>query len=200
MRFYVYTVIVDGIVRYIGKGCGDRLNDHARDVKRGRVRTAFQRQLADAIAAGGRVEAKRVIEELSEWAALKLEASMIAIAPQGQLWNTLTGGAARSRIAKEISARPEVRAARSENAKRWMAQRYADPEMREALDAKRHRGPRKAPLGAEAKARVAAAVAESNRRRAGKRLLLSDEARAAKRALALSNPAFVDSMGRIGRD
>ena len=62
-RFYVYAIYIDGVVRYIGKGSGDRLRYHvieANRINRRRARgantdatsTKFYRLLAKAIRRG----------------------------------------------------------------------------------------------------------------------------------------------------
>lgn len=99
--FYIYTVSVDGIVRYIGKGRGSRLREHLGVAKRlirlradgATVKTSrFYNRLAKAVKSGAEIVSEPIISGLDEESAFKLEIEQIASAPDGQLWNTFSGG------------------------------------------------------------------------------------------------------------
>jgi len=99
--FYLYEILVGGIVRYIGKGCGERAKEHERTARRiielrkaGKsVKTSrFYNRLAKAISAGSSIKiAIRGIWDV-ETVAKDEERKAIASAPRNQLWNTLPGG------------------------------------------------------------------------------------------------------------
>jgi hypothetical protein len=99
--FYVYQVLVDGEVRYVGKGCGERAREHERTARRiidlraaGRtVKTSrFYNRLAKAITSGAAVTVSIVGVWEDEGASIAAERATIAAAPKGQIWNTLPGG------------------------------------------------------------------------------------------------------------
>lgn len=98
---YVYAIVVDGVVRYIGKGIGRRLfrhRTHALLVTRRRAEgrqvksSLFYNKLAKALARGDSVEERIVFNGLSESQAYEIEREEIASAPKGQLWNVFEGG------------------------------------------------------------------------------------------------------------
>jgi hypothetical protein len=98
--FYVYEIIVDGVVRYIGKGRGERHKEHLRTAKRilrirsagGTFRTSrFYNRLVRSIGLGQSIESKMVSIGLTETQALELEIAEIESRRKG-LWNTFSGG------------------------------------------------------------------------------------------------------------
>lgn len=98
---YVYEIVVNGIVRYIGKGTGKRAARHltvAKSINRrresGEVVKArkFYNQLAKILRDGSVVECRIVVSGLSSHEAFAKEIEAIAAAPAGQLWNELSGG------------------------------------------------------------------------------------------------------------
>jgi len=106
MRAYVYAILVDGIVRYYGKGSGNRSRAHMRIVRsiaRRRaagehVRTShFYNRLTKAWLDGAEIEEVIVADGLSHEDAYAREIAEIAAAPQGQLWNLWAGGEGSSK-------------------------------------------------------------------------------------------------------
>lgn len=98
---YVYEILVDGIVRYIGKGRGCRVFQQiaiARRMAAGRPLTAkvrrsrFYKLLAISFRDGCVASTNIVAEGLDDGEAFAIEVDMISKAPSGQLWNTAPGG------------------------------------------------------------------------------------------------------------
>jgi hypothetical protein len=99
--YYVYTISVAGVVRYIGKGKGLRLYCHMKEV-RSRLKRDFrlqsigsrlQRNLTKAFLSGVEVIEQVLIDNLTETAAYKLEYDKLreyVFAGKGdQLWNVI---------------------------------------------------------------------------------------------------------------
>jgi hypothetical protein len=99
--YYVYTISVAGVVRYIGKGKGQRLYSHMKEV-RSRLKRDFrlksigsrlQRNLTKAFLSGAQVIEQVLIDNLTETAAYKLEYDKLrenVFAGKGeQLWNVI---------------------------------------------------------------------------------------------------------------
>src|SRR5262249_16629465 len=79
--YYVYTISVDGVLRYIGKGKGLRLYCHMKEVRH-RVNRNFklrsigsrlQRNLTRAVLSGAKVVEEVLVDDLPEKEAYKLE-------------------------------------------------------------------------------------------------------------------------------
>ena len=102
-RFYVYAIYIDGVVRYIGKGSGDRLRYHvieAHRINRRRARgantdatsTKFYRLLAEAIREGAVVTEEITHPGLTNGEAYRIEKQLIeqmyAQNPD-HLWNSV---------------------------------------------------------------------------------------------------------------
>lgn len=138
-RFFLYHIIVNGVVRYIGKGSGSRHLDHARKARRvNRLRTSgqsvkasrFINRLAKALKEGALVTEAVTCRFQTEEAALVAEREQIGMAPNGQLWNGNEGGAGcTSAAARKAAQRVEARAKRAA-ASRAM---WADPGKRAEL-------------------------------------------------------------------
>lgn len=122
---YVYAVLVDGVVRYIGKGTGRRRRDHlykaTRIVKYGPDKarqmraTRFHVQLAAALAAGKAITDMILADGLSEDDAYRCERTEIAKLPASQLWNIDLGGHGPTSEGMRLAmASPEIRARISE--------------------------------------------------------------------------------------
>jgi hypothetical protein len=106
VKAYVYTIIVDGVIRYIGKGSGNRVNAHLRVVRSIAWRRAagetvkashFYNRLTKAWLAGSDIQASIISELMSDEQAYAREIAEIAAAPKGQLWNIWAGGEGSSK-------------------------------------------------------------------------------------------------------
>ena len=99
--YYVYTISVAGVVRYIGKGKGLRLYSHMKEV-RSRLKRDFriqsigsilQRNLTKAFLSGAQVIEQVLIDDLTEKAAYKLEydkmREYVFAGKRDQLWNVI---------------------------------------------------------------------------------------------------------------
>lgn len=101
MRAYVYAVIVDDVIRYIGKGSGNRVRAHLRIVRNiarrraagERVRAShFYNRLTKAWIGGIEIREIIIADGLTHEAAYAREVAEIAAMPAGQLWNYWAGG------------------------------------------------------------------------------------------------------------
>ena len=101
MGYYVYTISVAGVIRYIGKGKGQRLYSHMKEV-RSRLKRDFrlqsigsrlQRNLTKAFLSGAPVIEQVLIDNLTETAAYKLEydkfREYVFAGKSDQLWNVI---------------------------------------------------------------------------------------------------------------
>jgi hypothetical protein len=140
-RAYVYTIVVDGIVRYIGKGSTTRVRAHMRIVKGiARRRAAgeavrashFYNRLTKAWVNGAEIEEIIIVDQLTDQEAYQREIVEIGNAPQGQLWNYWSGGEGGN---KGYPLPPEQRAKIAEtNRKTWRdPQLVADQSVRMKL-------------------------------------------------------------------
>jgi predicted ATP-dependent endonuclease of OLD family len=94
----VYAIKVDGVVRYIGKGKGNRVYSHmkevrerlTRDFKLKNVWPKFQRNLTEAVKDGAIIEEEFLVQglaiEKAYWTELNTIYSIVKKSP-GQLWN-----------------------------------------------------------------------------------------------------------------
>jgi hypothetical protein len=148
MRFYVYQIITDGVVRYVGKGTGRRKADHmkmVRQIARRRaageaVRTThFYNRLTRAWLDGEQIEFAMIAEGLSESEAFERE--KIEIAVGDGLWNEAPGGEGFNaeqwndpRFREMMRAREDSKRTPEYRAKRAAIIRslWADPEYQEA--------------------------------------------------------------------
>jgi hypothetical protein len=127
--YYVYTITVAGVVRYIGKGKGRRLYSHMKEV-RSRLKRGFrlqsigsrsQRNLTKAFLSGAQVVEQVLIDDLTERAAYKLEyeklREYVFAGKRDQLWNVIP---ASIQTPQEIQAYTE-RLQRNVNSRdRWV--------------------------------------------------------------------------------
>ena len=98
---YIYAIIVDGVVRYIGKGRNGRMYTHLIEAKRTSARcptrTAhlyprMHRKLVETVRAGSEILETVITSGLTDQAAYRLESRMIGEFHKfraGQLWNTI---------------------------------------------------------------------------------------------------------------
>jgi hypothetical protein len=99
--YYVYTISVDDIVRYIGKGKGLRLYSHMKEVghrlnrnfKLRSIGSRFQQNLTRAVISGAKVVEQVLVDGLTEKAAYKLEyeklREYVYAGKHDQLWNVI---------------------------------------------------------------------------------------------------------------
>lgn len=98
---FVYMIIVDDMIRYVGKGRGERHLTHAINARRdaarigcklNRLSPLMHRNLVKAIRAGSQIRELIIASGLSDAEAYRLEAQTIADFHRrltGQLWNTI---------------------------------------------------------------------------------------------------------------
>jgi hypothetical protein len=98
---YVYEIRVDGVVRYIGKGCNDRIYSHLIEAKRTASRPGvkirnlsphFRKMLVSAVRRRLNITEKIISSKLTDAEAYKMEWQMIWDYHKrhaGQLWNTI---------------------------------------------------------------------------------------------------------------
>jgi len=98
---YVYAILVDGVVRYIGKGRNGRLYTHLIEAKRSAAQPSpdtsglyprRHRKLVEAVRAGSQITEIVIISDLTDWEAYRIESRMIGEFHRfraGQLWNTI---------------------------------------------------------------------------------------------------------------
>jgi coenzyme F420-reducing hydrogenase alpha subunit len=98
---YVYAIIVDGVVRYIGKGRHGRMYTHLIEAKRTSARCSrntahlsprMHRKLVEAVRAGSQIIETVIKSGLTDRATYQLERRMIGEFHKfraGQLWNTI---------------------------------------------------------------------------------------------------------------
>jgi hypothetical protein len=98
---YIYAIIVDGVVRYIGKGRNGRMYTHLIEAKRTSARCPTKtdhlyprvhRKLVEAVRAGSQIIETVIKSGLTDRAAYRLESRMIGEFHKfcaGRLWNTI---------------------------------------------------------------------------------------------------------------
>ncbi len=98
---YIYAIIVDGVVRYIGKGRNGRMYTHVIEAKRTSARcpasTAhlgprMHRKLVETVRSGSQIIETVIKSGLTDRAAYRLESRIIGEFHKfraGQLWNTI---------------------------------------------------------------------------------------------------------------
>jgi hypothetical protein len=144
---YVYQLIVDDVVRYIGKGTGRRVHNHfsiAATLNRRRAAgekvksTILYNRLAKALRTGRSVDHKIVADGPTSDQAYSLEIESISSIPSGQLWNVRPGGVGMDSETLRIMWKdPEYRARRtkmsrdmwaSDEHRKIMKMFWSDPE------------------------------------------------------------------------
>lgn len=100
-RAYVYAILVNGIIRYIGKGSGSRLFAHTLNAKRAaqkrgvrpsRLSPRFHRKLVEATRAEATIVERVITSRLADREVYRLEALIVASFHRlwpSQLWNTI---------------------------------------------------------------------------------------------------------------
>lgn len=103
MGYYIYTISVSDIVRYIGKGKGLRLYAHMKEVRRRlnrdykleNIGSSLQRNLTIAALSRENIIEQVLIDNLTEKAAYKLEHDQlreyVLAGKREQLWNVIPG-------------------------------------------------------------------------------------------------------------
>ena len=98
---YIYAIIVDGVVRYIGKGRNGRMYTHLIEAKRTSARCPadtdhlyprMHRKLVETVRGGSQIIETVITSGLTDRAAYRLESRMIGEFHKfraGQLWNTI---------------------------------------------------------------------------------------------------------------
>ena len=99
--YYVYTIRVDGVVRYIGKGKGLRLYFHMKEVRNRlnrdyrlqNIKSRLQQNLTKAVLSGAKVIEQVLVDNLTQTAAYKLEydklREYVFAGQRDQLWNVI---------------------------------------------------------------------------------------------------------------
>jgi len=93
-RLYVYTLVDlrDGKVFNVGKGLGDRIHQHEKDCRADRVLNGPKHRLvADIIASGATVHARKVKVRLTEGEAIDAEKALIRSIGIRNLTNVFAG-------------------------------------------------------------------------------------------------------------
>jgi hypothetical protein len=98
---YVYAILVEGIMRYIGKGRNGRMYAHLVEARRSATRCGartmslrprMHRRLVEAVRSGADIEEKIIVGGLTDRQAYRLETRLIAEFHKfrtDQLWNTI---------------------------------------------------------------------------------------------------------------
>jgi hypothetical protein len=98
---YIYAIIVDGVVRYIGKGRNGRMYTHLIEARRTSARCPadtthlyprMHRKLVETVRAGSQIIETVITSGLTDQAAYQLESRIIGEFHKfraGQLWNTI---------------------------------------------------------------------------------------------------------------
>jgi hypothetical protein len=127
--YYVYTISVSGVVRYIGKGKGLRLYCHMkevrsrlnRDYRLHNIASRLQRNLTEAFLSGANVVERPLVDNLTEAAAYKLEYDQLReyvfAGRRDQLWNVIPSSIYTP---QELMAFKERLQANSQSRDRWV--------------------------------------------------------------------------------
>lgn len=95
MQFYVYTLAYpDGKVFYVGKGQGNRINQHEHEARTGKDITNKHKVgvIRKIWAGGGEVVKEKIYETYDEQEALEVEQALIASIGRSNLTNLTDGG------------------------------------------------------------------------------------------------------------
>jgi hypothetical protein len=139
--YYVYTICVADVVRYVGKGKGLRLYAHMkevrsrlkRDYKLSNIDPLFQRNLTEAVLSGAKVIEQVMIDNLTEAAAYKLEYDQlreyVLAGKREQLWNVIPPSIHSSQELKDFITRLQ----RNSNSKDWMIRELSQRRLAELV-------------------------------------------------------------------
>jgi hypothetical protein len=98
---YVYAILIDGMVRYLGKGRNERMYAHLIEAMRSatrrrarptRVGPRMHRRLVEAVRSGADIKEEIIVGGLTDQRAYRLESRLIAEFHKfrtDQLWNTI---------------------------------------------------------------------------------------------------------------
>jgi hypothetical protein len=140
---YVYAILVDGVVRYIGKGRGARAEYHVKaarciNAKRARGEKVkafkFHNRLAKALRSGASVTHRILKHFATDEAAFAYEVKQIA--KRRGLWNTLEGGNGNTSEYARILAIKFWSKDRLLRMQKGLRRKRADPAFRAELSAK----------------------------------------------------------------
>lgn len=137
-EYYVYDVIVDGVVRYVGKGRGRRAKRHlgiaeavTKNSRHRYARSAFYKKLGAAVEAGSKVEIRYLANGLSSEQAFAQEINRIAEFGLENLWNATHGGEGiRSEVASALASVRWRDPSQREEQKERLKAAYANPDVR----------------------------------------------------------------------
>lgn len=144
VKNYVYHIVVDGVVRYVGEGAKRRAWDHLNDAASIPVRLAagqkvkatyVAKRLVGALNSGASVQIVIVKDGLTKDDAYRLEEIEISkfgleLLGKGTLWNRISGGRrGASEAMKRKWADPKYR----EMVTRRVKEAYESPELRKHL-------------------------------------------------------------------
>lgn len=139
--YYVYTICVADVVRYVGKGKGLRLYAHMnevrsrlkRDFKLANIEPLFQRNLTEAVLSGATVIEQVMIDSLTEAAAYKLEYDQlreyVLAGKREQLWNVIPPSIHSPQELQDFITRLQ----RNSNSKDWMTRELSQRRLAELV-------------------------------------------------------------------
>lgn len=122
-KFYIYTLSDprDGEIFYVGKGCGDRLSQHEKDCRNGRVNNAHKHlRIQSIIGSGHRVQTEIVQSGLTEPESFSAERRLIQQIGFANLTNVSPGEYTAIEKSKAIA---QVALGRLKSRKQWLCER-----------------------------------------------------------------------------
>ena len=193
MSFYVYALFSSEkpeVPFYIGKGNGKRLTRHLVYAKK--KRNTREKYIVGVISRGGKIEARKISDNLSEALAFKLERDLIRFygrKPNGPLLNFTDGGEGTSgNILSEVSC-SKIKAANTEAYRKLSDEekmRRAVVNAKNGRSAKCREASSKANTGRKLSAEHRAAISAAHKGKSkplAQRLKIAESNRLAKRKL-----------------
>jgi hypothetical protein len=128
MKAFIYAIVVDDVVKYIGKGTGRRAIRHVQkmhQILRARAAgevvqaTHLHNRMAKAWRNGSMIEIEILIDGLTDDAAFAKEIEVIATYPAWQLWNKTLGGDRPPDLTGHPASPERIAKARASNLKSW---------------------------------------------------------------------------------